>query len=476
MTNKPFAPLKEEIQEIEVTLAEINDSILQYEQNQPKEEEYKNKKFILKIKLNTEEKKKKINKNINYLNKSIIDLEKEITKHEEVLEHYRLKLLEEKESTNLKIKEISKKDLDIKIKNFKSLEQKNKKIINSLKDEFSKYLDLNNPEIQAVTKDRRFKKIYEKTQEDKDTEIIEKLKNYYEYENLQFLITNEDFGVFLEKLYSNEKYKKFWKHKLEETFESCSSRDCENINYYSKKIFNTPESTLKYKLNNQSIFFCNSYKGFHLGVEKEKKNFLFENVDVSKLHQILKSKKHSAVNKNKINQSIKNLQKEVVDERERINNYKNYGIFITDDELRQNQINFNFIAFGKTMDNSERLKYFNKVEIMIQEDKTELKNNHRTLKREEDSIVQLFKETDEKEKNLKEIGIYETDNEIKKRNQYKQNKEIYFETKKILSQKKEELRKKELAYYTEKSKNIKVDKDVQEINNRRFNLYDKNSS
>ena len=213
-----------------------------------------------------------------------------------------------------------------------------------------------------------------------------------------------------------------------------------------------------------------------MGVEKEKKNFLFENVDVSKLHQILKSKKHSAVNKNKINQSIKNLQKEVVDERERINNYKNYGIFITDDELRQNQINFNFIAFGKTMDNSERLKYFNKVEIMIQEDKTELKNNHRTLKREEDSIVQLFKETDEKEKNLKEIGIYETDNEIKKRNQYKQNKEIYFEIKKILSQKKEELRKKELAYYTEKSKNIKVDKDVQEINNRRFNLYDKNSS
>ena len=46
MTNKPFAPLKEEIQEIEVTLAEINDSLLQYEQNQPKEEEYKNKKFI----------------------------------------------------------------------------------------------------------------------------------------------------------------------------------------------------------------------------------------------------------------------------------------------------------------------------------------------------------------------------------------------------------------------------------------------
>ena len=107
MTNKPFAPLKEEIQEIEVTLAEINDSLLQYEQNQPKEEEYKNKKFILKIKLNTEEKKKKINKNINYLNKSIIDLEKEITKHEEVLEHYRLKLLEEKESTNLKIPSLS---------------------------------------------------------------------------------------------------------------------------------------------------------------------------------------------------------------------------------------------------------------------------------------------------------------------------------------------------------------------------------
>ena len=93
------------------------------------------------------------------------------------------------------------------------------------------------------------------------------------------------------------------------------------------------------------------------------KNFLFENVDVSKLHQILKSKKHSAVNKNKINQSIKNLQKEVVGERERINNYKNYGIFITDDELRQNQINFNFIAFGKTMDNSERLKYFNKCDL-----------------------------------------------------------------------------------------------------------------
>ena len=102
------------------------------------------------------------------------------------------------------------------------------------------------------------------------------------------------------------------KHKLEETFESCSSRDCENINY-SKKIFNTPKSTLKYKLNNQSIF-CNSYKGFHLGVEKEKKNFLFENVDVSKLHQILKSK-HSAVNKNKINQSEKS-SKEVVGERE----------------------------------------------------------------------------------------------------------------------------------------------------------------
>ena len=84
--------------------------------------------------------------------------------------------------------------------------------------------------------------------------------------------------------------------------------------------------------------------------------------------------------------------------KERINNYKNYGIFITDDELRQNQINFNFIAFGKTMDNSERLKYFNKVEIMIQEDKTELKNNHRTLKREEHSIMQLLRKLMKKKK------------------------------------------------------------------------------
>ena len=47
---------------------------------------------------------------------------------------------------------------------------------------------------------------------------------------------------------------------------------------------------------------------------------------------------------------------------------------------------------------------------------------------------------------------------------------------KQLELQKEELRKKELAYYTEKSKNIKVDKDVQEINNRRFNLYDKKSN
>ncbi len=80
------------------------------------------------------------------------------------------------------------------------------------------------------------------------------------------------------------------------------------------------------------------------------------------------------------------------------------------------------------------------------------------------------------QKNIKEIGIYETDNEIKKRNQYKKNKEIYVETKTIISQKKEELRKKELDYYTEKSKKIKVDKDAQDKIDRRFGLYDKNSS
>ena len=476
MTNKPFAPLKEEIQELEVTVAEINNSIFQYEQNNPKEEAYKNKKLIFKIKLDTEEEKKKINKNINYLNKSIMHLKKEIRKNQEILEHYQIKILEEQESTYLKIKEITKKNLDLKNKNFKSLEEENKRLINSLKDESSKYLDLNTLEVQAVIKDRRFKKIYEKTKNDTDCEIIEKLNNYYEYENLQFLITDQEFGILLEKIYSNEKYKNFWKHKLEEVFESCSSRDCENVNFYSRKIFNTPESILKYKLNNQSIFFCNSYLGFHLGIQKEKKNFLFENADISKLQKILTSKNHSAANKNKINQKIQNFRKEVSDEKERINNYKNFGVYITNEELRQNQINFNFIAFGETMDNSERIKYFERVEICIQEDKTELKNNHRTLKREEDSIVQLFKEADEKEKNIKEIGIYETDNEIKKRNQYKQNKEIYIETKKILSQKKEELRKKELAYYTEKSKNIKVDKDAQDITNRRFDLYDKNSS
>ena len=476
MTNKPFESLKEEIQELEVTVAEIKDSIFQYEQNHLKEEEYKNKKLILKIKLDTEEKKKKINKNINYLNKSIMDVEKEIKKHEKMLEHYQIKLLEEQESINLKIKEITKKNLDLKNKNFKSLEEENNKLIGSLKDEFSKYLDLNTPEVKAVIKDRRFKKIYEKTKKDSDSEIIEKLKNYYEYENLQFLMTDQEFGILLEKIYSNEKYKKFWKHKLEEVFESCSSRDCENVNYYSRKIFNTPESILKYKLNNQSIFFCNSHLGFHLGIQKEKKNFLFENADISKLQQVLISKKHSAANENKINQKIQNFRKEVVDEKERINNYKNSGVYITNEELRQKQIYFNFIAFGETMDNSERLEYFDRVEIWIQEDKTELKNNHRTLKREEDSIVQLFKETDEKEKNIKEIGIYETDNEIKKRNQYKQNKKIYVETKTILSQKKEELRKKELAYYTEKSKNIKVDKDAQNNIDRRFGLYDKNSS
>ena len=91
MTNKPFESLKEEIQELEVTVAEINDSILQYEQKHIKEEEYKNKKLILKIKLDTEEKKKKINKNINHLNKSIMDIEKEIKKHEEMLEHYQIR-------------------------------------------------------------------------------------------------------------------------------------------------------------------------------------------------------------------------------------------------------------------------------------------------------------------------------------------------------------------------------------------------
>ena len=50
----------------------------------------------------------------------------------------------------------------------------------------------------------------------------------------------------------------------------------------------------------------------------------------------------------------------------------------------------------------------------------------------------------------------------------------YINIKKI--QKKKELRKKELAYYTEKSKNIKVDKDAQDKIDRRFGLYDKNSS
>ncbi len=476
MKDKPFATLKEEIQELEVTLTETNNSIIQYEQNHPKEEQYKDKKFILKIKFNTEEKKKQINKNINYINKSINYLEKNIKKYEKLFENYQIKLLEEQKSKNLKIKKISKKNLDIKNKKFKSIQEENKKIINSLKDELSKYLDLNTSDVQVVIQDRRFKKIYEKTKENVDSEIKEKLNNYYKFENLQFLITDNEFELILNKMYSSEKYKKFWKHKLEDSFESCSSRECENIHYYSEKVFNTPESILKHKLNNQSVFFCNLDKGLHLGIEKEKKNFLTENVDVFKLQQILKSKKHTAVNKNKINQNIKNLHKEVTDEKERINNYKNFGTYITDDELRQNQINSNFVVFGKTMDNSQRLKYFEKIENLIQEDKTELKNNHKSLKFEEDSIVQLFKDIDEKEKNRIEIGIYETDKEIKERNQIKKNKQIYVETKKILAQKKEELRKKELAFYTEKSKNIKVDEDVKELNDRRFNLYDKNSS
>ena len=471
-----FLDLKKEVQEQEELLEQLAKSIAQYERHNPKKEKYEDEKFISKLKHEDEEKNKRINGNISDLDVFIRSLENEIKIYEKILEDFQIKLLEEKESLRLKIKNISEKNIEMKNNNLKSLEEKNNKTINSLRDEFSKYLSLNNRKVKLLIKDRRFRKIYEETKSDEDIEIIEKLENYYAYENLRFLITNEEFKILLEKIYSNEKYIQFWEDKLETTFDSCTSSECENLNYYSKKIFSTTEAIFKHKLENQAIFLCNLSLGFHLGIQRERKNFLFENADLSKLQQILKSKKFSDANKNKINQEIKNLNNEILEEKERTNNYIKFGEFITNEELIQDQINSNYKAFGKNMDNFERSEYFYNVEILIKKDKTELKNNQDTLKREKVSIAEHLKDVKEKELNFLETGIYETDIDLKKRNQNKKNRENYENINKILPQKKEQLKKLEFDYYTKKSKNIKVDEEMQEIHDRRFDLYDKNSS
>ena len=95
------------------------------------------------------------------------------------------------------------------------------------------------------------------------------------------------------------------------------------------------------------------------------------------------------------------------------------------------QINSNYKAFGKNMDNFERSEYFYNVEILIKKDKTELKNNQDTLKREKVSIAEHLKNVKEKELNFLETGIYETDIDLKKRNQNKQKKKNIL--KKVLS-------------------------------------------
>ena len=134
-----FLNLKKEVQEQEELLEQLAKSIAQYERHNPKKEKYEDEKFISALKHEDEEKNKRINGNISDLEVFIRSLENEIKIYEKILEDFQIKLLEEKESLRLKIKNISEKNVEIKNSNLKSLEEKNNKIINSLRDEFSKY-------------------------------------------------------------------------------------------------------------------------------------------------------------------------------------------------------------------------------------------------------------------------------------------------------------------------------------------------
>lgn len=438
---------------------------------------YKDKKNILFVKQEDIKTKKRTQDIINDLIQKISKLDKTIREDQNFINLYKDNIKNEN-----KLKEINLNKVDLEIINdkqktidkfvFSKQEQ-----IEKLNIELAQYSELKKIVSNNIRKDRRYISIMQNTKNDSELAIFQKLKNYYNFENLQFLLSEEEYSKLIKKILSNDDYKNFWKHELDVKKNNCKVGICNFSDYFSSEVYKNIDDILFDKSINQSVFVCLKKRGFHLGHKKKNKNFILEHYTVEELSKLIYQDQRSTEEINRLKNEINNLKTEVKDAEEKLTNYKNLGLDKNNSEIIEIEINNNYQIFGLKFNNKEREASYLKKEHNLSINHMKLNLMHDNLKKKENLIFQLYKQDKEKVTNLKNLGLYETNKQIEIRNEYKIRETEFLELEKLLKDKKEELRIKQLEYYTElamKRKNNNTSNISSSYRN--FDYYDKNST
>ena len=326
----PFQFEEKEIAVLEADFEVLEKKVNQYKDNIVDKKLYKDKKYILLVTQEDKKKKTRTQEEINDLVEKISNLENNLIKDKQFIDTYKNEEKKEILLINKNKKNFSSKEIRLRKKSTDQL-IKNQKLAKQLNLELKQFNNLETSENRKVREDRRYKVIFEKTGKDSENQIIEKVENYFKFENLQFLLTNDEYLKFVKKIYSNESFKNFWKHETELKKNRCNSFNCENSKFYSKEIFKNIEDAMSKKTDNQSLFVCKKNRGFHLGNVK-KRNFIYEIFTSKDLSDLIYLDHLAIKQKEKIIKELNNLESEMNLEKEKLNNLINVGLEISDYE------------------------------------------------------------------------------------------------------------------------------------------------
>jgi hypothetical protein len=438
---------------------------------------YKDKKNILLVKQQDIKTKERTQDTINDLIQQISKLDKTIREDQNFINLYKDNI---KNENKLKEINLNKVDLEIINEKQKTIDRflfSKQEQIEKLNMELAKYSELKKIVNNNIRKDRRYISIMQNTKSDSELAIFQKLKNYYNFENLQFLLSEEEYSKFIKKILINDNYINFWKHELDVKKDNCKVEICNFSDYFSSEVYKNIDDILFDKSINQSVFVCLKKRGFHLGHKKKNKNFILEHYTAEELSKLIYQDQKSTEEINRLKSEIINLKTEVKDAEEKFTNYKNLGLDKNNSEIIEIEINNNYQIFGLKFNNKEREESYKKKELNLSNKQMKLNLLHDKLNKKENLILRLFKQDKEKVTNLKNFGLFETNKQLEIRNEYKINETRFRELEKLLKDKKEELRIKQLEYYTElamKRKNNNTPNTYSSYRN--FDYYDKNST
>lgn len=468
----PFEFEEKEIAVLEADFEVLEKKVNQYKDNIVDKKLYKDKKYILLV--TQEDKKKKIRtqEELNELVKKISNLENDLIKDKQFIDTYKNEEKKEIILINKNKKNFSSKEIRLRKKFTDQLIKKNQKLAQQLNLELKQFNNLETSENRKVLEDRRYKVIFEKTDKDSEKQIYEKVENYFKFENLQFLLTNDEYVKFVKKIYSSEGFKNFWKHEIELKKNRCNSFNCEHSKFYSKEIFKNIEEAMSKKTDNQSLFVCKKNRGFHLGNVK-KRNFIFEIFTSKELSDLIYLDHLAFKQKEKTIKELKNLESEINLEKEKLSNLINVGLDISDSERIELEILKNNKVFGINSDNKRVEEIFNEKLNQIENKENRIKDLNSKLSVKEKFIIKLYKEDKEKISNLENLGIFESNEQIIFRKDYESKLIELNSLHALLKAKNNELKNKRFDYYSEVSR--KKRQNNSGGTSRSFDYYDKNS-